>query len=130
MPGAARRALVRPIWVRSMPFKRSILPLIDEAYRQHAEKQHHRPEAVEAKVTERRRPRKQKADLEIENDEEDRDQIKTHVEFNPGAIEGIKAALVGGQLFRIGLLVGDDEGHDQKQKPDHPRDTDKYNERQ
>src|ERR1700676_1744502 len=108
MPGAVQRALARPIWVRSIPFERSLLPLIDEAYRQHAEKQHHRPEAVEAEATERRRPRKQKADFEIENDEEDRDQIETHVEFHPCVVEGVKAALVGGQLFRIGLLVGDD----------------------
>ncbi len=81
-------------------------------------------------MPERGRPRKQEADFEIENDEQDRDQIEAHVEFHPRVVEGVEAALVGGQLFRIGLLVGDDEGDDQKHKPDHARDADKDDERQ
>ena len=57
-----------------------------------------------ADLAERHRPREQEAHFEIEDDEKDGDQIESHVEFHARVVEGVEAALVGGQLFRIRLL--------------------------
>src|SRR5262249_19307342 len=102
MPVAAGATVL----MRSIPFERPLLPLIYEADREHAKEHHHRPVAEEAKVAERDRPREQEAHLEIEDDEQDGDQVEADVEFHAGVIKGVKAALVGGELFRVGLLVG------------------------
>ena len=59
-----------------------------------------------------------------------RDQVEPHIEFHAGIVEGVEAAFVGREFFRIGLLIGDDEGDDEKHKPDHPRDTDEDDQRQ
>ena len=52
-------------------------------------------------VAQRHRPGKQERDLEIEDDEEDRDQVVAHVEAHARVLEGLEAALVGRELLRI-----------------------------
>ena len=49
----------------------------------------------------RHRPRKQEGDFEIEDDEQDGDQVVAHVEPRARVLEGLEAALVGRELFRI-----------------------------
>src|SRR6267154_5750631 len=87
--------------MRSIPFERPLLPLIYEADGQHAKEQHHRPEAERSELTERHRPWEQERDFEVENDEQDRHQVETHVELHARVIEGIEAALVGRELFGV-----------------------------
>ena len=53
------------------------------------------------------RPREQERDFEVEDDEQDRDQVEAHVELHARVVEGVEAALVGRQLFRIRVAVGD-----------------------
>ena len=89
---------------RSIPFERSLPPLVDEADREHGEEDHHRPEAEPADLAEGDRPRKEEGDLEVEDDEEDRDQVEAHVELHARVVEGVEAALIGRQLLRVGIL--------------------------
>ena len=69
-----------------------------------------------AELAERDRPREQERDFEIEDDEQDGDQIEAHVEFHARVVEGVEAAFVGRELFRVGLLVGDEERRDQQRQ--------------
>src|SRR5690349_8053102 len=80
----------------SIPFQRPLLPLIYEPDGENAKEQHHRPEAEKADLAKDDGPGKQKAHFEVENNEEDGDQIKTHVEFHAGVIERAEAAFIGG----------------------------------
>src|SRR5262245_48829868 len=114
----------------SIPFQRPLLPLIYEANGQNAKEHHHGPEAVGADLAENDRPGEQEAHLEIENDEEYGDQVEAHVELHARVIERIEAALVGGKLFRVGLLVRDDEGSNQQSEADGKCDRDEHNQRQ
>src|SRR5665811_537116 len=77
---------------KSIPFQRALLPFIYEADSQHAEKQHHRPEAEQADLAERHRPGEQEAHLEVKDDEQDGDEVETHVELHARVVEGVKAA--------------------------------------
>src|SRR5262249_37204378 len=91
--------------VRSTPLERPLFPFINESDGEDGEEHHHRPETVHAEMTEGCRPRKQETDLEIENDEQNRDQIKSHVKFHSRIVECVKAALIGVKVLRIGLLI-------------------------
>ena len=42
------------------------------------------------------------------------DQVEAHVELHARIVEGVEAALIGRQLFRVGILEGDDEGRDEQ----------------
>src|SRR5205085_8843790 len=108
MPAAAGATML----MRSIPFERPLLPLVDKADREHRKEQHHRPEAEGTELSERDRPRKQEADLEIENNEKNGDQVEAHVEAHARVVESVEAAFVGGELLRVRLLIGDDERRD------------------
>src|SRR3954471_19865353 len=108
--------------MRSIPFERPLPPLIYEADGQHAKEDHHCPKAEMAELTERNRPREEEHDLQIEDDEKDRDEVKAYVEFHARVVEGVEAAFVGGHLLRVRLPVGDQERRDQQRKPDHQGD--------
>src|SRR6478752_501500 len=95
--------------MRSIPFERPLLPLIYEADGQHAKEQHHRPEAEGAELAERNGPGEEERDFEIENNEQNRDEIETNVEFHAGVVECVEAAFVGGEFLRVGALIGHDE---------------------
>ena len=75
-----------------------------------AEEQHHRPEAEQADVAQGHRPRKQEGDLEVEDDEQDGDEIETHVELAAGVVERREAALERRQLLGVRVLAGDQVG--------------------
>src|SRR5690242_266843 len=59
----------------SVPFECPLLPLVDKADGQHRKEHHHRPEAEGAELAVYDRPGEQERDLEVEDDEQDRDQI-------------------------------------------------------
>src|SRR5579883_2090308 len=61
---------------RSIPFERSLLPLIDKADRENRKEYHHRPEAERAQLLEGDGPRKKKGHFEVEDDEQDGDQVE------------------------------------------------------
>ena len=46
-------------------------------------------------------PRKQERDFQIEHDEQDGDEVITHVELHAAVFEGFEAALVGRELLRV-----------------------------
>src|SRR5438445_173954 len=71
----------------------------------------------------------QERHFEIEDDEEDRHQIEADVELHAGVVKSVESAFIGGQLFRIGLLVGDQERGDQERQPNQARDPDKHHKR-
>ena len=54
------------------------------------------------------RPRKEKRDFEVEQDEQDRDEVVAHVELHARVLEGLEAAFVGRELLGVGP-VGRDE---------------------
>src|SRR3569833_208043 len=60
--------------MRSIPFERPHLPLVDKSDGQDRKKHHHRPEAVGPELAVHDRPRKQKRAFEIEDDEQDGDE--------------------------------------------------------
>src|SRR4051794_32883426 len=103
--------------MRSIPFERPLPPLIYEADGEHAKEDHHGPEAEMAELAERDRPGEQECDFQIENDEQNGDEVEAHVELHARVVEGVEPAFVGGQLLRVRLLIGDDEGRDQQRKP-------------
>src|SRR5947209_14897096 len=70
-----------------VPFKRSFPPLIYEADREHGKKDHHRPVAVKPEIAKGDRPGKQEADLEVEDDEQNRDEIEAHIEWHARVVE-------------------------------------------
>src|SRR5689334_15936036 len=67
---------------RSFPVQRALFPLVGEADDQDGEEDHHRPEAGGADLAQRDGPRKEERDLEVEQDEEDRDEVVAHVELH------------------------------------------------
>src|SRR5437667_11440791 len=95
-----------------LPFQRPFLPLVDESYRQHGEEDDHRPEAESPDPAEGNRPGEQEGDLEVEDDEQDRNEIETDVEAPASVVECLEPALIGRQLLRIGLLAGEKERAD------------------
>src|SRR5262249_42387877 len=107
----------------SIPFERPLPPLIYEADGEDAKEHHHGPEAVVAEIAKNNRPREQKTDLKVENDEKDGDEIETHVELHSRVIERVEPAFIGRKLFRIRLLVRNDEGGDQERKTDAERNS-------
>src|SRR6267378_3766265 len=58
-----------------LPFQGSFHPFVDEADGENHEKQHHRQESRQADVVDHGRPREEKRDLEVEQDEQDRRKI-------------------------------------------------------
>src|SRR5262249_50979939 len=87
--------------IRSVPFERSLPPFVDKSDRQYRKERHHRPEADDADGLEGDGPGKQERDLEVEDDEQDGDQVETHVEGHARIVERIEAALVGRKLLRL-----------------------------
>ena len=65
---------------------------------------HHREEAEPADLLQHDRPREKKRDLEIEQDEENRDQVVAHVEFHARVLESLEPALVRRELLRVGPM--------------------------
>ena len=87
-----------------LPVESAFFPFIDKADGQNAEERYHRPEAEQADIAERYSPWKQEGDFEVENDEQQRHEIKPHVEFITGIAERVEAAFIsgifiGGQVF-------------------------------
>src|SRR3982750_570746 len=87
-----------------LPVERALLPLVEEADDQNAEEDHHRPEARRADLLERHRPREKERDLEIEQDEQNRDEVVAHVELHARVFERLEAAFVGGILRGVRLV--------------------------
>src|SRR5690606_39661390 len=93
-----------------LPFKGSLLPLVNEPDGEDAQEGHHRPESEHPDGAERYSPGEQKRNFEVEYDEEDGDQIEPDVESTASVGECFEAALVGRQLLRIRLLAGEYQG--------------------
>src|SRR5690606_8069701 len=94
---------------RSIPFERSLAPLVYEADREHAQERHHRPEAENAHLLKRYCPREQEGHFQVEDDEQDGDQVKPDIELHPGVIKGVETALVCRNLFRVRPAYREDE---------------------
>src|SRR3984885_1480945 len=109
----------------SIPFECAFLPFIGKADREYGQKYKHRPEPGRAEFPERHGPRKQEGYFQDEEDEEDGDQVEADVELHAGVVEGVEAALIGRQLFRIGLLEGHHERSDQEHQADQASHGDK-----
>src|SRR5207237_10452467 len=71
------------------------------------EEEPHGDQAGEPDLAQRYGPRKQERDLQIEHDEQDRNQVVAHVEFRAAVLEGLEAALVRGQLGAITVKAGE-----------------------
>src|SRR5687767_6108962 len=68
-----------PTAASSIPFQRTLAPLVDEPDGQDAQERHHGPEAVDAHLLERHRPGKEERHLQVEDNEQDRHQVEAHV---------------------------------------------------
>src|SRR5438309_247788 len=87
-----------------LPFERALFPLVDESDDQDREKNHHRPETEYSDVGEHDRPREEKRDLQVEQDEQDRDQVIANVELHACVFEGLETAFVGRELLGVGAV--------------------------
>src|SRR6267143_2445013 len=111
-----------------LPFQRSLHPLVDEAHDKNGEEDHHRPEAEAPDLVERHRPREEKRNFQIEQDEQDRNQVVTHVELHACVLESLESAFVRGQFLAVGMVRpehgarGDHEAA--KNKSDHDEQQD------
>src|SRR5262245_45377152 len=76
----------------SFPLERALLPLVDEPDHEDQQEHHHRCETEEADLRQHDRPRKQERDLEVEQDEKDRDEVVADIELHPRVLERFEAA--------------------------------------
>ena len=83
-----------------------------------------------ADLLERHRPGEQEGHLEVEDDEQDRHQVEAHVELHARVVEGVEAALVGGNLLGVGIAHGHQERRHHQRQPDGQRHADEHGERQ
>src|SRR5262249_14576712 len=95
-----------PRWMQRTrsPPQRALNPLEDKANAQEEQKHHHRPEPQPADLVERDRPGKEERDLQVEQDEQDRDEVVAHVELHARVLERLEAALVRGELLAVGAV--------------------------
>src|SRR5688572_23759099 len=131
--GCETRAMVWFIWAFAMsllPLQRALLPLVDETHGQHAEEDHHRPEAEHADLAQRNGPGEQKRHFQVENDEQDRDQVESDVELPAGIVECLESAFVRRQFLRIGVLPRQDQGRDHHDPGQTGSHDDEYQDRQ
>src|SRR5690606_12566870 len=102
----------------SFPIQRALFPFVDEADRQNRQKDHHSPETDETNRAMSDRPREQKGDFEIEQNEEDGYQVVAHIELHTSVFEGLKTALIGRKLFSVGAARPQERTRRQQRKPD------------
>src|SRR6267142_404086 len=107
-----------------LPFQCTLHPLVDEAHDQDEEENHHRPEAEAADLVQRHRPGKQERDLQIEKDEQDRDQVVAHVELHARVLERLEAAFVRRQLLAVGVVRPESRAGGDQDAAEHQRDDD------
>src|SRR5689334_20110297 len=93
----------------SLPLQGAFAPLIDEAHGEDAKERHHRPEAEGADSLQGDGPGEEERDLQIEDDEENRDEVVPHVKPPARIVEWLKPALIGRKLLGIWLLSGRDQ---------------------
>ena len=67
----------------------------------------HRNEAEQADLIQGYGPRKQKRDLEVENDEQDRDEVIAHVETHARVLKRLETALVWRELLCVLLTAAE-----------------------
>ncbi len=79
---------------------------------------HHRGEAEEPDLRQHDGPGEEKGDLEIEQDEQDRDEVIAHVELHPRVLERLEAALVRRQLLGVGAIRRDERADGEEDRPD------------
>src|SRR5690606_6810641 len=91
-------------------------PFVDKTDDENCKKYAHGDEPEHAHGVERDGPRKQKRDLEIEDDEQDRDEVIANVEPHARVFERVEAALVGRKLGRV--LAAAAESETEKEKND------------
>ena len=101
-----------------LPVESAFFPFIDKADGQNAEERYHRPEAEQADIAERYSPWKQEGDFEVENDEQQRHEIKPHVEFITGIAERVEAAFISGIFIGVRFLTRD-ENRAEDHRPGH-----------
>src|SRR6516165_3472419 len=117
-------SLRTPSRLMSLPVEGALLPLVGEADDEDGEEDHHRPEARRADLAQRDRPRKQERDLEVEQDEEDRDEVVAHVELHARVFERLEAALVRRVLRLVGPPRAEQEAEDLRRDADRHPDQD------
>ena len=80
------------------------------------------PEGADA--VEHHGPRKQERDFQIEHDEQDGDEVITHVELHAAVFEGFEAALIGREFLRVvpglRLPAADDEAQRHQRRAQAP----------
>src|SRR3954451_14139308 len=108
----------------SFPIERSLFPLVGEADDEDQKEDHHGPEAGRADLAQRHRPRKEKRDFEIEQNEQDRDEVIAHVELHARVLERLEAALVGRILRLVGSARAEKEAQYLRRDADRHSDQD------
>src|SRR5689334_4767423 len=73
------RLIASPRQGCSFPFQCAFLPLVYEAHHEDCKEHHHRREAEEPDVVQHDGPREEEGDLQVEQDEQDRDEVIAHV---------------------------------------------------
>src|SRR4051812_6670826 len=117
-------SLRTPSMLMSFPIEGALLPLVGEADDEDGEEDHHPPEAGRADLAQRDCPREEERDLEIEQDEEDRDQVVADVELHARVLEGLEAAFVGGVLRLVGPARAEQKSQDLRRDADRDPDQD------
>src|SRR5262249_11057221 len=69
------------------------------------------------------------SDLQVEQDEQDRDEVVADVEFHAGVFEGLEATFVGRQLFGVGTIRGNDPADGQQRHSDPDADENEEQDR-
>src|SRR5690348_1645632 len=99
----------------SLPFERSFLPRIGKPEAKLDEEDDHRSPSAPAGEIEADCPGEQERRLEIEHDEQDRDQIEADVELGASVLESWEAALIFAELLRIWLVRTGQPSNDHRQ---------------
>src|SRR5437867_9218177 len=115
--------------LRSVPFQRPLLPGVPEPDHEDADKQRHFQQPHQAQFAKRNGPWKQKDDLDVENDEQHRDDIVPHRKLDAGVREQGAPALIGGQLGPVGPIGPDYPPGQQGHQPESQGDDDEGHDR-
>ena len=88
-----------------LPIQRALFPFVNKANNQNPEEHHHRQKTEPADLLQHDGPGKEKCDFEIEQDKKNGDEVIAHIELHARIFKRLEAALVGGKLFCVGIVI-------------------------
>src|SRR5262249_32033514 len=114
----------------SIPVERALLQQIEVAHEQDEDEEQHLDQAVQPELAERHGPRVEEHRLDVEEDEEHRDQIELDREAGARVADRLDAALIRSELGRVLPPRHDERGHADRAGGEQQRHREEHQHRQ